>query len=209
MTLKQDIFNTFGPSIFERPVFYSQPGGLRFELSEQGSAIELFLQAIRKATVVCRSLFYGAEPLVVCLQLHSNQRGDFRRIYRALDSAGIRIPAQRESWSEKTHPDDWFSEDEPEYQLYLAFEAPLSLLEPLLWCALASDFQAIRPKPRCAFFLFNLNKRLMVYPYDDRGMDVVGPGRAALGELYEAHRGWLLDYDREAMDATFAPAAGG
>jgi hypothetical protein len=34
-------------------------------------------------------------------------------------------------------------------------------------------------------------------------MDVAGPNRALLKELYETFSECLLDYDREAMDAVF------
>lgn len=46
----------------------------------------------------------------------------------------------------------------------------------------------------------------MVFPYDDRGMDVVGPNKNLLLQLYRQHHPYLLDYDRDAMDATFGGA---
>lgn len=44
----------------------------------------------------------------------------------------------------------------------------------------------------------------MVFPYDDRGMDVAGPNKDLLSQLYHQHNIYLLDYDRCAMDNTFA-----
>ena len=43
-----------------------------------------------------------------------------------------------------------------------------------------------------------------MFPYDDRGMDVVGPNFQLLLALYQKHHSYLLQYDIEAMDATFA-----
>jgi hypothetical protein len=178
VTLKHKIWQTFGGKAFVRPLFYSYPGGLRFALSETGNSIEQFLLALRKATTICRDIFVAEDSLVISLRAHSGSKPfGHRGVLGSLRSAGIHIPAQRWIWSEEIDRDEWFSEVEPEYWIYLAFEAPVSLLETLLWCALAKDFQAIRPRPPCDFYLFNLKKSILVFPYDDRGMDVVGPNR--------------------------------
>ncbi|MGE8395924.1 MAG: DUF3885 domain-containing protein [Pseudomonas sp.] len=205
MNLQLQIQHIFSGLAFARPLFYNYPHGLRFELAEGGSDIERFLLAVSKATAVCRDLFAGEQALVVCLRTHTDGNGFARReLLRGLQAAGIRIPAQRSLWSERLDPDDWFDEHRPEYWLHLAFKVPLSMLQPLLWCALSGSAGVIRPSLCCGVYLFNLNQRLMVWPYDDRGMDVVGPNHALLSQLYRQHQGWLLDYDRERMDASFA-----
>ncbi|MFJ4192700.1 DUF3885 domain-containing protein [Pseudomonas sp. NPDC089534] len=204
MNLQIEIDHLFDGQAFARPLFYACPGGLRFGLSEGGGMIEQFLTALRKATEVCRDVFDGEDSLTVCLRTHS--RGNpmvHRATLRALQSAGIQIPAVRSVWSEMID-DEWFDETVPEYWVNVAFEAPSDLLQAVLWCAMASDFGAIRPKPGCAFYLFNLNRQVMAFPYDDRGMDVVGPNKTLLSQLYRKHQAYLLDYDRDEMDATFA-----
>nr|WP_259641718.1 DUF3885 domain-containing protein [Pseudomonas salomonii] len=47
----------------------------------------------------------------------------------------------------------------------------------------------------------------MIFPYDDRGMDVVGPNTDLLLQLYRHHHAYLLDYDRPVMDITFTKHA--
>lgn len=205
MNLHLEIERIFTDQAFARPLFYSCPGGLRFELSETGGMIEQFLLALRKSTEICADIFNGESTLVTCLRFHSvGQRFAHRPLLQSLHSAGVEIPSERSIWSERTDPDDWFCEGEPEYWINLAFETPARLLQALLWCALAADFEAIAPNPRCAVYLFNLKAGVMVFPYDDRGMDVVGPNKALLSRLYHRHQTYLLDYDRPAMDADFA-----
>ena len=51
--------------------------------------------------------------------------------------------------------------------------------------------------------LFNLDLGIMINPYDDRGMDVLGPNRDLLKMIYNKRNDWLLDYDREQMDAYY------
>lgn len=205
MNLQLEIERIFGGKAFARPLFYSYPGGLRFELSESGGEIEQFLTALRKSTKVCSDIFLDEATLVACLRIHSgSNRFAHRPVIYALRSAGINIPTKCSVWSEEIDQEEWFCESEPEYWINIAFEAPATLLQAFLWCALARDFAAIQPKPNCVLYLFNLKKRVMVFPYDDRGMDVVGPNKNMLSQLYRQHHTYLLDYDRHTMDTTFA-----
>ncbi|MCU1771464.1 DUF3885 domain-containing protein [Pseudomonas sp. 13B_3.2_Bac1] len=204
MNLQLEIDRMFGGCAFARPLFYSYPGGLRFELSETGGVIQQFQTALLKSTKICSDIFLDDATLVACLRVHSgsNQFAHRSRIH-ALRSAGINIPTQRSVWSEKIDPEEWLCESEPEYWINVAFEAPATLLQAFLWCALASDFGVIQPNPECAVYLFNLKKHVMVFPYDDRGMDVVGPNKDFLSQLYRQHHIYLLGYDRHTMDSTF------
>lgn len=207
MNLRNEIERAFQGTAFARPLYYSYPGGLRFELSETGGIIEQFLTALRKSTTICGDIFSDAETFVVCLRTHSGSHGFMHRAkIQAFRSAGIDIPPERSVWSEEIDVEEWYCEEEPEYWINIAFEAPIASLQALLWCALAKDFGVIEPNPHVDVYLFNLPKQVMVFPYDDRGMDVVGPNAPLLSQLYKRHNQYLLDYDRSAMDATFAGA---
>ena len=46
-----------------------------------------------------------------------------------------------------------------------------------------------------------------MHPYDDRGMDVIGPNHALLADLYHRFNERLLDYDRARMDGFFASSS--
>lgn len=205
MTLRTRIETVFGGKAFLRPLFYAYPGGLRFELSEGGSAIEQFLTALRKATEVCKDVFGADETVVVCLRCRAGPTpfAD-RALLRQLKAAGIKVPRTRCLWLDKVPAIDQIDDDGPELWLNLAFEAPSSLLQNFLWCAFASDFGAISPRLYCDVYLIGLQQGVLMFPYDDRGMDVVGPNHAALARLYSKYGHYLLDYDRKAMDAAFS-----
>ena len=49
----------------------------------------------------------------------------------------------------------------------------------------------------------SLPQQVLIHPYDDRGMDVVGSNRPLLARLYANYGSYLLDYDRKIMAATF------
>ncbi|MGM8930094.1 DUF3885 domain-containing protein [Salinicola halophyticus] len=52
-------------------------------------------------------------------------------------------------------------------------------------------------------YFFNLTQEVMVFPYGDREMDVVGPNQYFLKELYDTFGHYLIEYDSVAMDASF------
>ncbi len=204
MEVRQRIEAIFKHSVFERPLFYSYPSGLRFELSEGGTAIQQFLLAIQKATLICSDIFLEDETIAICFRCRAAKSPfSHRALLREITNTGIKIPNTRSLWLDPVEEDDWFEENEPESWLTLAFEVPKSLIQSALWCALAVDFGSIRPRPFCSVYLTNLSAGVIAFPYDDRGMDVVGPNHERLTSLYRKHHKYLLDYDLKVMEATF------
>lgn len=45
---------------------------------------------------------------------------------------------------------------------------------------------------------------VVFHMYDDRGLDILAPRADVRRPLYEQFSDWVLDYDRERIDATFA-----
>ncbi|WP_430540234.1 DUF3885 domain-containing protein [Pseudomonas entomophila] len=124
---KQEIERHFGSDVFQRPLFYSYPGGLRFGLCEPGNTLEQFLSALHKATTICRDIF-ADHSFVVCLRTHSSTcHFEHRRKLECLKSIGISVPAQRSIWCEAIDPEEWLYETAPEYWVYLSFEGKRSM----------------------------------------------------------------------------------
>ena len=189
--------------IYRHALFYNFPGGLRFELSEGGSPLDQALSALRKAAIVCDDIFSGEERILVHLEAwRPASRFALRTMLSELKVAGIPIPKVREVWFDAEGQDEEDGEDLR--LLCCAFEVPVSKLQNLIWCAITTDLGSLRPKPRCRVYLLNLNKSLVVHPYDDRGMDVIGKDKSALSALYNRYGDLLLNYDIEAMRQTFA-----
>lgn len=196
------IAELFSGNAFSRPLFYRYPGGLRFELSVGGSAIEQFLTAHQKASLICADLFADELPVVCLRYCYRHAPAHVRAVIRELMDAGIKFPREREFWTEALSPEERLEDDPDAHWCNVAFQLPPRLLPNLLWCALARDLP-IRPKALCDVYLFALDAKIVAYPYDDRGMDVVGPNHEKLAELYQKHKALLLDYDRAKMIANF------
>jgi len=52
-------------------------------------------------------------------------------------------------------------------------------------------------------YFVNIDKKLILHMYDDRGLDIVSADREALVSIYKKHNDWILDYDREQIDKQF------
>ncbi|MCX2796502.1 DUF3885 domain-containing protein [Microbulbifer thermotolerans] len=204
MNIREQIENTFDGKAFKRPLFYNYEGGLRFELSEGGNYLNKFLTAHRKAMEVCSQIFSGCEDITVCTRVYGGKRLlSSLSTLRPLREAGLYPISGKEHWTE--FDEEWLGDEDYSDSLwhYIAFNAPSEYIINALWCALSSDFGCINPNPMADIYLFNLSKEVMVFPYDDRGMDIVGPNKQFLKELYDQFEQYLLDYDKEAMDAAF------
>ncbi len=208
MDLRKEIESAFGGALFERPLFYSYPGGLRFALSAGETSIAQFLVALEKAQVIAGDVFPAAETFTLCLRAHGRGRGwECRDLLRDIRRLGIAMPSERALWVELLDVAEWHDDNEPMSAVTLAFQLPGELLRNVLWGALAQDL-AIMPRLPCAAYLLNLRTGVALFPYDDRGMDVVGPNAAVLKGLYARRHAWLLPYDLPLMEETFgAPAA--
>ncbi len=123
---------------------------------------------------------------------------------RELKLLGLVIPVSRDLWLEPVSSDDWVNEDEPEQWLTLSFELSKDMLQIVLWAALAKDFGFIQPRPLADFYIISLSQKIAIFPYDDRGMDVVGDNQVKLLYLYQKYSDYLLSHDLDAMYQTFA-----
>ncbi|QDT92752.1 DUF3885 domain-containing protein [Gimesia algae] len=203
MNIRSQINSMFAGKAFDRPLFYQYPGGLRFSLSEGGHILNQFLTALWKAETICREILQDSDEMILCLRIYSEScLLDQIKVLRELKSVDLYPTSDREYWSETEglHEDENFAS--PGGVHSIAFSIPVDRLQNVLWCALAKDFD-ISPRPQADFYLFCLDKQIMILPYDDRGMDVVGSNHQLLKTLYHRFDNWLLDYDRQQMNSTF------
>ncbi|HYW07655.1 MAG TPA: DUF3885 domain-containing protein, partial [Longimicrobium sp.] len=112
---------------------------------------------------------------------------------------GIPLPRPRCHWTE-----DYEDEHGSEQRRFVAFRAEPASLTRLAWVALGGDL-GIRPAIRAAVTVADVERGILVHPYDDRGMDVIGPNRELMAAAYSRFTGYLLDYDRERMRCFFEP----
>ncbi len=194
---REELERVFGPRALEHGLFYTHERALRFELSVGSGYIELFTRAYDRAREVLGVLFHESPDLGVVLAYWEETPSERRAELRALRGCGIRVPRPRTWWTA--------TQGEGEDAVvctYLAFRAPKAMLNKLLWGVLAAEL-GIRPRLRCGLYLADPARGVLAHPYDDRGMDLIGPNTPLLRQLYQRFNGYLLDYDRARMDADF------
>ena len=202
-TIRETLLRVFGPDALRGGLFYHHEGALRFELSGDSGRVLMFTRAYDRARAILGRAFADSPRVVAVLSFFGE--GPLRAhlsVFRALRECGVRVPNSRAAWTEVLDGDE-----EPEPWTRVAFEVDADDRLRLLWGALAKDI-GIRPRLRCHVYLADPERGVLAYPYDDRGMDLIGPGKALLKEIYAELDDWLLDYDRATMDAYFGGGAG-
>jgi hypothetical protein len=220
--LRDALFTRFGRDAFGDGVFYAHAPALRFELSRGGGHVELFLQAMDRGREILAGVFPGGTPLVAVLVLHEPpSRATVRRAVTALRRLGVRPERPRAVWAEPpmeeemrraredadVFPGEGDAGEDDGTRTFVAFSCGTEAVPLLLWGAAAADL-GVRPRLPGRVYLADVAGGLLAHPYDDRGMDVVGPNHARLAELHRAFAPYLLDHDRARMAAFFAPPAG-
>ncbi|WPD75488.1 DUF3885 domain-containing protein [Dickeya fangzhongdai] len=197
--IKHQLHALFQGKLFTRPLFYQNPGALRFSLSESGHALQQFITAHRKASEIAEYIFSPGSLSYLCLRFYGNRRLIVSRpLLRQLKQMELLPVTQTEYWQE---PFDPTSDDEPDMGVWhhIAFRLQPEMLSSALWCALATDFPCIQPNPHALVYLINAEQRVALFPYDDRGMDVIGDNHSRLSELYHRFNHYLLEHDRSLM----------
>jgi hypothetical protein len=194
--LREAAIGEFGESLFEHALFYNYENSLRFELSTSGSALDMFLQAFSKANEIVDDTLAEADDLYACVGCYcSGSNFCVRSTLLSISELGVKLPSGREYWV-VPEPDE-----EDYFRAFLLFPIGRDDVRRLIWGAVASDL-GIRPVLNGWVYLYSLTRKVLIHPYDDRGMDVVGD-RDRLRGMYRKYNDWLSDYDRESMNASF------
>jgi hypothetical protein len=200
----------FGWRAFPDALFYHAPFGLRFELGGDIAAEPLrFMQALDRAKAVAAALFSGSDTLTAIVSIYGQRRATRRHSIAMQQLAGIGFshpfgPAVKVPQNDQDYIDH-FGCDLFRYWYAAPFSNDEASISALLWASVAHEMD-IQPKARWidTIHIADLQNRLALTVYDDRGMDVIGPSGPLLSSLYRKFNPWLLDYDRAAMDAKFS-----
>ncbi|XKE94611.1 DUF3885 domain-containing protein [Metaplanococcus flavidus] len=52
-------------------------------------------------------------------------------------------------------------------------------------------------------YMINITQQLIYHLYDDQGCDIIAADKEDIRFLYEQYNDWILDYDREKINAVF------
>lgn len=201
MLTPEKIEHEFGSKWCERALFYSYPNALRFELGTGEHPIDRFLSAHKRALDVVQEVFSDVDDIRVAVQVFAESESpgviSLLQCFRGLRDCGLPLPHRDAIKTSQS------SYDEESRYCVMVMPIRQADLARALWPPLGHDF---RIEPRLSACVYILSKELgiLVHPYDDRGMDIIGPNKSKLSEVYDRYRSWLLAHDLDVMDRSFA-----
>ena len=211
VSIKDQFIERFGFEMFGGMTGPSRiQSSLRFELGVGRDSLTYMITALRRFNTIIDDLGFKDRTIGVAAYAYMAAPNELCRVEpphqqlmpfaRAIDTLGGMRFCRSEFLSSK-----YFDQRTPDFDDELAVHFGTCSFDDgrfLAWLMrhLIRDY-AGHDTP--LLMLFDLELGVMVNPYDDRGMDVFGPNRELLSELYKKRNGWLLDYDRERMQAVY------
>lgn len=83
-------------------------------------------------------------------------------------------------------------------------QPPRTFRYRLVFEAIANADHARSPAISSRVYMINPDNDVILYMYDDRGLDLIAARKDVLTPLYREFSSWILDYDRIRIDQTFS-----
>ena len=207
-TIRDRLRSSFGVDKLEHALFYNWQYGLRFELNNGGSYVEMFTSSYDRARELLEHTFKSSEKLYILLRFYDypsdKDKQKIPKQMRRLKRCGFQLPEQH-LVEKSSHIRYAGEEDECEewhYEYLLLTEINSSNYLAILW-AICSNELGIQPSAGVKGYFIDFDKQIIAHPYDDRGMDIVAIKKDAIAFLYQDYSSWLLDYDLAKMSKTY------
>ncbi|SBT18485.1 hypothetical protein MGA5115_02616 [Marinomonas gallaica] len=200
----------------EKPLFYNCNIGIRFEIGPESISLwkdsdhkyinsKYFEEALTRALSIFHTVFDKDDSISITYQIYSDGRRKIRKgnyLFKQIDNLKSKkiefsdhrdiyvdtIGFKRECWRRVTISNLTASDVK---------------VGNILDAMINTDFGIRQPSLPGECFFINHDKGIVLNLYDDRGMDVIAGNKKALNALYKKHNSWILDYDREKIDAVF------
>ena len=184
-------FQVFGKESFQNGIFYRQENCIRLGLSDDGveskSYIKMFTVALERATRIIELAFEKSEKVSICYAFPGDSMISNLSSFRDLKSMGLSIPNDYGIFREWVEDDEW-------NRNYLFFQINKSELHKCIFGVLGAELGI---EPSCGFdlYLYDEQAGILVNPYDDRGLDIVGLTKEPIKRIYDAFPECHLKYD--------------
>jgi len=191
------------------PRSYPSPFRLRFELGGEtfGSdkPVPRFVQAFGRAKQIALEVFEPSQRVFGVVAAWSNPHNDLfapeEDGFTALREAGFALAPVHE-WRAPLWPNELGEDQVPARWSTFDLTSDIAARDVLIWCAIAYEM-GITPKAPVMSYLADFERGIILYVYDDRGMDLIALAPEPLLEIYAARSEWLLDHDRPRMKLAF------
>lgn len=210
------------------PRFYGWPVGIRFELSGIGGTWSFALDRERNDAEIAQAIDQAATRAIQLFEatFAEDETGWFlgRRWFAqswrqrfgrfalpsrksAVDALGRSLPVEARSSLIVEAIPDWRDEEAdatPRVLEATVAIAPRTVDYAGMLRGIAGSELGGGDRDVWESYFVSRESGVVFHMYDDRGLDILAPNAAAIEPIYERFGDWILDYDRERIDATFA-----
>jgi len=157
--------------------------------------VDHYTSALSKSTEIIDTIFENSNEVDICLAFPGDSYLSNYSEFKELKQLQIDIPKNSHALREWIEDDEW-------NRNYISFKVNKAELHKFLFGKLGSQLGI---KPSCWFdlYIYDIELGILVHPYDDRGMDVVGTNKFMMKRIYKQYHNWLLDYDINVMREWF------
>jgi hypothetical protein len=186
------------------PIFYNGKYGIRFEIGvgdiynkDKTPRKEYVGNALSRAMTIYNNGIKS--PTLLMWQVYP-QIGEDKRNFENLFSKKIIPILPQEEFSQDIEIDD--NDVIRQTQLYWDLRKCKIPMDKVFREIILGDLGGSEDFVS-AIYLFDVENHVMLYLYDDRGLDIVAYDKNTLLPIYEKFNTWILDYDREQIDKIF------
>jgi len=209
MNLDDYLAKYFPKLELKQPVFYNWDYGLRFGLGYLNPWIDenrtitnkkYFQSALNRANSLYECIFDMDDDVFVVCQRYSDGRQKIKK--QSFCYKGIQSYSYIESFKIK---DPYYEKEDvctkQEHWQRKIFYTKNKYInhKKFLYRSVHYDFAYAGVE----VYFINVTKNVILYNYDDRGLDIISHKPETLQSLYNTHNDWILDYDKERIDKIF------
>jgi hypothetical protein len=204
------IVHSIGVTELKHPIFYNSPVGIRFEIGGEESVYlndapseylianpEYISAAFDRAKGIYTNLPH--KPNILRIDGYPDDSSTQKEIQKICQIGNMPLPHEQ-----FVKPFKWYEDDETVSQLQLYWDLEKISFTPdrLLQEIIKADIGGYNGFVSNVYFADTHNS-ILFHLYDDRGADLVATDKEFLRPIYEKFNSWILDYDREKIDAIF------
>jgi hypothetical protein len=199
-----------GMNELKHPILYNSPVGIRFEI---GGDENIYLNGVRSEKHIVNPAYISAafdrvkaiytslpyKPNILRIDGYPDESSVQKVIQRICEAGNMPLPHEQ-----VVKPFQWDEDDDTVSQLQLYWDLERILFTPdrLLQEIIKTDIGGYNGFASNVYFA-DTHNYILFYLYDDRGADLIAADKEFLRPIYEKFNSWILDYDREKIDAIF------
>lgn len=201
----QDFIAPLGVKDIPFRTFYNFPYALRFELGIGENRIRRMISAFDRARAICNHILeIQIDEIYAVFRMIDKKDGQFfKQQFFQIMSDYLNISSDEFINYGVTAMPEGYEDDDLCCYWYAIQLNNRADIDSLLWFPVSAEM-GFEPSLPAYLYIFDRKNGILIHPYDDRGMDVIAANKQSLITLYQDFNGWLLDYDRSAMDNNFS-----